>query len=233
MQLFHHTNAEEGAFILPPDESKHIVRVLRKSAGDVIQMTDGRGKLFEGIISEANKNQCRLQLKLIEEIPPLNPELILVIAPTKSSDRMEWLLEKAVEIGISRVVLVKSEHSERQKLKPERWERIMVAAMKQSLRFHLPEVTIMQNLNEVLEVLKADQQFMAHCDGDERLPFIKVCKPGKSTAIAIGPEGDFSKTEIEIAKSNGWVGVTFGERRLRTETAALVGIDAFQWIQMM
>ena len=233
MQLFHHADAEEGAFTLPQDESKHIVRVLRKSIGDVVHVTDGRGKLFEATIAEANKNRCELTLRLIEESAPLNPSLYLIIAPTKSADRMEWLLEKAVEIGISRVILVRSEHSERQKAKTDRWERIMVSAMKQSLRFHLPEVTEIRDLRNVLYEIDAEQKFIAHCDGTDRKPFIKTCRPNLSTAIAIGPEGDFSKAEVEIAKSNGWVGVSLGDRRLRTETAALVSIDAFQWLQMM
>ena len=233
MQLFHHSNAEEGAFTLPQDESKHVVRVLRKSVGDLIHVTDGKGRLFEATIAEANKNRCELDLKLKEASAPMDPALSLVIAPTKSSDRMEWLLEKAVEIGISRVVLVKSAHSERQKVKPERWERIMISAMKQSLRYHLPEISEIQDLSSVLGDFQADQKFIAHCDGDDRLPFIKSCKPGLSTAIAIGPEGDFSSEEVEIARSNGWKGVTLGDRRLRTETAALVSIDAFQWIQQM
>lgn len=162
-------------------------------------------------------------------------EITLAVAPTKHADRMEWLLEKAVEIGIDRVVLLKCRRSERKIMKTERLEKVMVSAMKQSLKGVMPKIEEVADFRSfVKSVPEGVQKFFGYCDSAyPRRDFVDCCKAGSPVVIMIGPEGDFSPEEVSLAVECGFTPVTFGESRLRTETAALYGVTAVHIINQM
>jgi len=231
MQLFFDRYITSGSYQLPENESKHLIRVLRKSVGDQVMITNGSGSLFQAAITDIKGKSCFTEVTLVEEIAEMSPKLIMAIAPTKSTDRMEWFLEKAVELGVSEIYPIQSFHSERVKVKKERWERILVSAMKQSLRFYLPQLHDLTKLKDFLSLDLAESKLMAHCRKSKRFPLNDAFGADKNTVILVGPEGDFSVEEIELAESRGWKSIDLGDRRLRTETAALSVLDAFHWYQ--
>ncbi len=230
MNLFYHPNIQEGRHTLSEEESKHAIRVLRKREGDVIFTTNGRGQAFRCEIMDAHSKKTVLEVQLHEEQAAMSPELCIAFAPTKNTERVEWFLEKAVELGVSRVVPLVCEHSERKKSRIDRWERIMVSAMKQSLRYHLPVLEETQNFEEVLS-WEYSKKLIAHCYDAPREALKDAFELGKDTLILIGPEGDFSLSEVEAAQKHNFTSVSLGDRRLRTETAALSVVDAFYWFQ--
>lgn len=146
----------------------------------------------------------------------------LVVAPTKSNDRFEWFLEKATEIGVDEITPILCEHSERKIVKPERMEKVLQSAMKQSMQAYLPKLNPMVGYNEFMKQSREGLLFIAHCDEDEKLELKRRVAPDKDVTILIGPEGDFSRTEIESAYEKGYLPVSLGQNRLRTETAAIV-----------
>lgn len=215
---------------LPESDSAHCCRVLRMKEGEEVFVVDGKGKRFRCVILEAHPKHTVVEIVEEEDLPShWGFRLTLAVAPTKNSDRMEWLLEKIVEIGIDRVVLLKCARSERKVLKPERLEKVMVSAMKQSLKGVLPELCPMQEIKDFLKDQRESDAFrcFGYCsESYQRTGFAKSCPPGKDIVIMIGPEGDFSPDEVEMAVDAGFLPVTFGESRLRTETAALYGVTA-------
>ncbi|MGB1032870.1 MAG: 16S rRNA (uracil(1498)-N(3))-methyltransferase [Flavobacteriales bacterium] len=231
MQLFFDQYITSGEYELPENESKHLVRVLRKTVGDEVKVTNGSGALFNARITEIQGKRCHTQVTLVEEKPAMKPRLIMVIAPTKSTDRMEWFLEKAVELGVSEIIPIHCFHSERVKVKTDRWQRILIAAMKQSLHYHLPKLHEITKFNDLLNLDLPETKLLAHCRDTEKLPIHKAFGIGEDCVIAIGPEGDFSVEEIALSEENSWKSVDLGDRRLRTETAALSSLDAFHWFQ--
>ncbi|GGZ68078.1 16S rRNA (uracil(1498)-N(3))-methyltransferase [Algibacter mikhailovii] len=224
MQLFYNPELNESTeeFAFQKEESKHIIKVLRKTTGDIMYITNGKGWLFSAKIIIPNINKCTAQVvsKVLQESPKYL--LHLAVAPTKMNDRYEWFLEKATEIGIHSITPIICDHSERKIIKPERFNRILQSAMKQSLSCFLPK------LNEAISFKAFVQQdfngdrFIAHCEEMDRKSLKETLKPKTNTTILIGPEGDFSKNEIEQAIKNSFVPVTLGQSRLRTETAAIV-----------
>lgn len=230
MNLFYHPNIQEGRHTLSEEESKHAIRVLRKREGDVIFTTNGKGQAFQGVIIDAHSKKTVLEVRLHEEQEAMRPELCIAFAPTKNTERVEWFLEKAVELGVSRVIPIVCEHSERKRSRIDRWERIMVSAMKQSLRYHLP---VLQETCSFEEVLSLDypKKLIAHCYDSPRVDLKDALEVGQGTLILIGPEGDFSLNEVQAAQKNEFTPVSLGARRLRTETAALSVVDAFYWFQ--
>lgn len=215
--------------ILPEADSAHCCRVLRMKEGDEVFVTDGKGSRFRCAIVDAHPKHTALEIISEEKIPThWGVKITLAVAPTKSSDRMEWMLEKAVEIGVDRVVLLKCRRSERKVMKLDRLEKVMISAMKQSLKGVLPELTEVSSLENFVGSIGDDcQKFMGYCSSEySRKEFVKECTGGKDVVIMIGPEGDFTPEEVEVAVSKGFVPVTFGESRLRTETAALYGVTA-------
>lgn len=215
--------------ILPESDSAHCCRVLRMKEGDEVVVVDGKGKRFRCSIVEAHPKRTALEILSEEEVPShWGTRITLAVAPTKHADRMEWMLEKIVEIGVDRVVLLKCQRSERKVMKLERLEKVMVSAMKQSLKAVLPELTEVSAFKDFVGCLPENsQKFFGYCsESYPRQEFVKCCKPGEDVVIMIGPEGDFSPEEVELAVRNGFVPVTFGESRLRTETAALYGVTA-------
>jgi len=225
MQLFYTPNIEktDKQIVFPKDESRHIAKVLRKNIGDTLNVTNGKGFLFTAEIITADPKQCLAKIIEVEEEKPKNYRLHLIVAPTKMNDRYEWFLEKATEIGIDEITPVICDHSERKTIKLNRYERVLQSAMKQSLHFSLPIINDAISFSEFISIGTEGQKFMAHCE--ENMPRISLkneAKPKEKINILIGPEGDFSPEEIKLAMQKGWIAVSLGESRLRTETAAIV-----------
>ncbi|MFN0031227.1 MAG: RsmE family RNA methyltransferase [Flavobacteriales bacterium] len=232
MYLFYHPSALPGATVtMDAAEAAHISKVLRKRDGDQIHLTDGRGKLYEAALIVGKKEMLASMMNY-SEIPGRNHKLEIAIAPTKNQDRLEWLVEKAVEIGVEKIVLIGCEHSEKTHVRMERLQRVAIAAMKQSLKYYLPEISLLQSFSEWVANCSANQKFIAHCKNElPRKSLMEAISKGQSCAIAIGPEGDFSEKEIALAIQNNFGPVSFGDQRLRTETAALCAVHTFSLIQ--
>lgn len=219
----------ESTGVLPESDSSHCSRVLRMKEGDKVTVVDGKGHRFRCVIVEAHSKHTALEIIEKSDVPNhWGVNITLAVAPTKLSDRIEWMLEKAVEIGIDRVVLLKCRHSERKVMKIERLEKVMIAAMKQSLKAVLPVIEEMTDFKTFVTSLDpVSQKYFGYCDCSyPRREFVKEFRPMQPVVIMIGPEGDFSPEEVQLAVENGFVPVTFGESRLRTETAALYGVAA-------
>jgi 16S rRNA (uracil1498-N3)-methyltransferase len=210
---------------LPEDESLHCVRVLRLKNGDGITVTDGKGFLYEAILVDAHPRRCRVEITDRPEQKPLwNFDIHIAVSPAKNMDRMEWFVEKATEIGINRITCLRCRYSERREIKLQRLNRIAVNAMKQSQKTMLPEINEIMDFREfVAHNTDTDGcKMIAHCSENEKNLIRNVYAPNKNALILIGPEGDFSREEINAAITTGFHPVSLGESRLRTETAALV-----------
>lgn len=215
--------------LLPESDSAHAVRVLRMKQGDPLLAVDGRGNLMHCRIVEAHPRHTSVEI--IETIPePLSwpQQLTLAVAPTKHLDRMEWLVEKLTEVGVNRIIPLLCERSERKEIKTERLEKIAVSAMKQSLKATLPLISPMTRFRDLIaSIPEGTSPVMGYCDDSvRRTDFAEAYIPQRSAMIIIGPEGDFSPAEVHLALDAGVIPVTFGNNRLRTETAALYGISA-------
>ena len=234
MQLFYHpeiaAEAKEATF--PKDESKHIVKVLRKRTGDVLDITNGSGNFFKAEIIVASPSNCTVKILEVTSEQPLPYHLHLAVAPTKLNDRFELFLEKATEIGISEISPIICDHSERKVIKEERYERIIQSAMKQSLKAHIPKLNEAQSFSDFLETTKTfnGDRFIAHCEETNRFSLKQKLQPKRDVLILIGPEGDFSPSEIEQAIQVGFSPVMLGESRLRTETAAIVATHSVAFV---
>lgn len=208
---------------LPEEEAGHCVRVLRLSLGDEIMLTDGKGSFYKAVISAASRKRC--QVRITETIPQekaWNGWLHIAMAPTKNMDRIEWFAEKATEIGLDELTFLNCRYSERKVIKTERIEKILVSAVKQSLKAAKPVLNEMTDFNKFITRDFKGQKFIAHCYEGEK-PLLKdVLHPGGDALVMIGPEGDFSEEEVAKAIAAGFQPVSLGKSRLRTETAALV-----------
>ncbi len=223
MQLFFIENPE-SEIVLSKEESKHATKVLRKKEGDILNFTDGKGGFYRAEITVADTKKCRLQIISSKQKPKQhNYHLHIAIAPTKNMDRYEWFLEKATEIGIDEITPIICDHSERKVLKTERCNRILLSAMKQSLKFHLPKLNETITLKDFLKQDFEGNKYIAHCEDGEKTELRKEEKANKTTVL-IGPEGDFSPAEIEIALQSQFKTASLGTSRLRTETAGLVAV---------
>ncbi len=221
--------------ILSETESAHAVRVLRHTEGDIIEVVDGGGTIYRCRIVAAHPRHTAVEVVESVPLPKVwQPEFTLAIAPTKNMDRMEWLVEKLVEIGVDRIVPVICDRSERRELKRERLEKIAVSAMKQSLKATLPRIDAALPLNRYLEEdTSAAGLFVGYCDAACERRLLARQYHGGDARILIGPEGDFSPAEIAAATAAGYIPVTLGDNRLRTETAALTAIDTFHIVNMI
>lgn len=210
--------------MLNEEESKHCIRVLRLGSGDHIQITDGKGNLSEGIIDASDKGKISVHIfNTVYEYQKRNYNLHLAIAPTKSIDRFEWFLEKATEIGIDEITPLIADHSERKKIRLERLEKVIIAAVKQSVKAYKPKVNPLVRFNDFIMGSKGEEdRFIAHCHEKERSELKNIYHPGNNCIVMIGPEGDFSEREIHEAINNNYKPVSLGESRLRTETAGIV-----------
>jgi 16S rRNA (uracil1498-N3)-methyltransferase len=230
MQLFYlpctnlSKSFKEGNVILslPAEESVHVSRVLRMKPGDQILITDGKGNTALASIEDPNPKSCEIRLISVETASVKGFSLHIAVAPTKNSARFEWFLEKATEFGIHEITPVYCDHSERQKIRTERLEKVVIAAMKQSLSSFLPVIHEPIELEKLIKNQAGRENcFIAWVDDKPRPHLKDTCIPGKDTLVLIGPEGDFSPKEIRLALDNGFKPVSLGKARLRTETAAL------------
>ncbi|MCX8489593.1 MAG: 16S rRNA (uracil(1498)-N(3))-methyltransferase [Cyclobacteriaceae bacterium] len=222
MNLFFQPAVSEGINHLTAEESHHAFRVLRMSSGDDIQITDGQGVFYQAQIVSIDSKECVFKINAHEKIPAKNFRIHIAIAPTKNADRIEWFVEKAVEIGVHEISFILCKNSERKVLNMERIEKIAVSAMKQSQQPWMPKLHPLQLVRDIL-TQPADQKFIAYVDSANPIHLKAIAKPNKSYLVLIGPEGDFSKEELESAQQLGFEKVSLGENRLRTETAGLVG----------
>lgn len=214
---------ESKDFLLEGDVVKHIVQVLRMNSGEQLQITDGKGTSALATIVHTSKKSCEVNLSGIQKHEPPHTQLYLAIAFTKNASRNEWLLEKATELGASVIQPLTTQRTERVHLKEERWYNILVSAMLQSQQYYLPILEKPKELKSIFEDVKSyEQKLIAHCERDiARKNLSELFLSQKNTCVLIGPEGDFTKEEIEMAMDNDFKGIHLGNNRLRTETAAM------------
>ena len=226
MHLFYQPELQNGILQLSEEETKHAVRVLRLNAGNQIDITDGKGIQAKAIITEISKRSCTFEiLEQTKEEQQLLPKV--AIAPTKSIDRYEWFLEKAVELGVSEICPILCSNSERRILKHERSEKILLAAMKQSQRSWMPHLHQLTSFEDFVES-SHKPLLIAHCREGEKTPLSN--KLNRDSWILIGPEGDFTQAEIDLTLKKQAVEIDFGKSRLRTETAGIFALSVMNHI---
>jgi len=240
MELFFTNNISGSEAILDPEESKHCVKVLRHKRGDEISFIDGKGGLYKGVISETAGNICKITIKeSIRDYMARSYFLHMAVAPTKNLERYEWFMEKATELGMDELTPLIGDHSERKVFKPERGERILLSATKQSLKAFIPVLNPVTPAKKF--IMDSDGfkgiKLIAHCNEGSRTDLVRLLernvmeeKGDKRFLILIGPEGDFSTEEVNLALSHGFLPITLGESRLRTETAALTTVAAIYFL---
>lgn len=232
MQLFYNPTLShvDSEINLDKEESRHIQKVLRKTEGDILRMTNGRGSFFDAEIISVSGKSVVIRVLKEEKSAPLPYHLHLAVAPTKLNDRYEWFLEKATEIGISEITPIICEHSERRVIKNERYEKIIQSAMKQSLKAHLPVLNDIVSFSDFIKnKSEASTKLIAHCAEGQKAS-LKTIKNRSDILILIGPEGDFSESEIELAQNHNFQPITLGSSRLRTETAAIVACHSVAFL---
>lgn len=208
---------------LPTDEAQHCIRVLRLSQGDEIMLTDGNGYFYKADITVISGKRCIVTIKETILQEPIRPcRLHIAMAPTKNMDRNEWFAEKGTEIGFNELTFLNCRFSERKVIKTERIEKIVISAMKQSLKARMPKLNEMTDFDAFIRRDFPGQKFIAHCYEGEKSLLKDVVNKGEDALLLIGPEGDFSPEEVEQALARGFIPVSLGKSRLRTETAALV-----------
>jgi len=213
-------------YTLGKEESQHSIKVLRQKEGEKVYLTDGIGNMYEAEILEANPKGCTI--KVINTQNQFNKRdyyLHVAIAPTKNISRIEWFLEKATEMGIDEITPIVCEHSERVVVKQERLEKIIVSAMKQSLKAYLPKLNPPTPLLQIIQNAKEKNKYIGYCQSEDRKQIKDIYKAKESVLIVIGPEGDFSEKEVEAAQKHKFQKITLGKERLRTETAGLYVVN--------
>lgn len=231
MHVFYTPDITSNSYTLNEEESKHCSKVLRLNLGDVVHLIDGRGGLYEAEISAISKKNVQLRvLSQQNNFGKRNHHLHIAIAPTKNIDRLEWFLEKATEIGIDEITPLICERSERKIVKEERLEKVITSAVKQSLTAYHPQLNPTTSFAALMKQTSTAEKLIAHCLAGEK-PFIQnLVQPHQSYLILIGPEGDFSPAEVDLALQNGYKAVSLGTSRLRTETAALAACFELNYI---
>lgn len=233
MQLFFNPDIDNNTEQITFDkiESRHIVRVLRKKEGDTIFITNGKGLLFKCQLISDDDKKCSVSILSQEEKQRSRDYYLHVaIAPTKNINRLEWFLEKATEIGIDEITPIICQNSERKVIRIERLEKIVLSAMKQSLKFHLPKLNKPSYFDDFIERKQQGKVCIAHCEKGEKKLLKSIVYPKEPVTILIGPEGDFSAIEIAKSINANCIPITLGETRLRTETAALVAVQNISFI---
>ena len=232
MQLFYFKdiNAASTSFSFDKEESKHIIKVLRKKESDILFVTNGLGFLFKTEITLASDSKCTCNIISFDQQEKSNYHLHLAVAPTKMNERYEWFLEKATEIGIHEITPIICDHSERKIIKRDRFDKILLSAMKQSNQYYLPQFNDPISFKDFVKKEMSGQKYIAHCEELEKKSFKSILKPNQDITLLIGPEGDFSVKEIQSALENKYIPVTLGGTRLRTETAAIVACHSVVFI---
>jgi 16S rRNA (uracil1498-N3)-methyltransferase len=220
LNLFYQPRIPDGIHHLDEEESRHCLRVLRKKTGDIILITDGQGQFYDARITGEDQRACTFAITA-QHISPTRPYRIhIAISPTKNADRIEWFVEKTVELGIDTITLVECEHTERTYHKTERLKKVAISAMKQSMQARLPQIHGLTAFNTIV-TLPATQKLVAYVDSTNPLHLKHAAQPGGDYLVLIGPEGDFTPTELNDALSHGFTKVSLGINRLRTETAGM------------
>ncbi len=220
MNLFYQPLIPQGISYLDADESRHCVKVLRHTIGDTLRITDGQGFFYNAIITKADDRQCTFRIAETIAQPVRDFTIHIAISPTKNADRIEWFVEKAVELGVDTISIVECENTERTYLKKERLEKVAISAMKQSLKATLPRIEGLLPFQDIFRT-NASQKFIAYVDQRNPDHLKNLATTGKDYVVLIGPEGDFSPNELNAALQNGFKKVSLGPSRLRTETAGL------------
>ncbi len=223
MHLFYSPGIHGNLHTLNEEESWHTAKVLRSKAGDTLHLTDGTGNFYEAELTKVHPKACEVLIKKTIHDSFKRPwNLHVAIAPTKNIERFEWFLEKSTEIGIEEITPLICEHSERDTIKLPRLEKVIISAMKQSLKAYLPKLNLSQKFKDLIQMQFPGQKFIAYCETGNGNNLHELYKNTSDVVILIGPEGDFSPTEVEMAKIHGFVPVSLGRSRLRTETAGVV-----------
>jgi 16S rRNA (uracil1498-N3)-methyltransferase len=234
MNLFYCPDLSQIRFALPEEEARHVVRVMRSKEGDFLYVTDGKGKLVKARIEKADPKACILSVDCILPVPGKRTfHLRLAVAPTKNTDRFEWFLEKATEIGVDEIIPLICEHSERTVFKSARFEKVLIAAMKQSVKAYLPVLHEPVPFREFILKPFPGQRFIAYCDTGKEELLQTLYLPGNDATILVGPEGDFSAEEVLLAKKYGFEPVSLGPSRLRTETAGVLACHTINLLNQM
>lgn len=217
-------DTQQGQLVLNEETSKHVVQVLRMKIGEQLNLTDGKGTLLSCEITDNHKKHCIVSIKLKRQIPALSKKVTIAISLLKNANRFEWFLEKAVEIGVSEIIPLICERTEKEKFRFDRMKGICISAMLQSQQCWLPVLhEPVQYDNLVVKRLENYQKYVAHCIDSENKDILKhQITKSSNQLIIIGPEGDFTPGEIELALKNDFMPVSLGETRLRTETAGVV-----------
>ena len=232
MQLFYNININETTenFSFDKEESKHIIKVLRKKDTDILYVTNGLGLLFKTEITLASDSKCTVKIISFEKSAPSKYHLHLAVAPTKMNDRFEWFLEKATEIGIHEITPIICDRSERKIINNERFDKIILTAMKQCNQLYLPKLNSAITFKEFVKLKNEVLQLVAHCEETDKKTLKSVLVANENITILIGPEGDFTEKEIEAALENNYIPVSLGNTRLRTETAAIVACHSVVFV---
>lgn len=229
MHTFYFENINQDIVYFSDEEAKHCLKVLRLRLGDKIWLTNGKGFRYEAEIISDNLKSCTV--KILSQIEFKRPEyqLHIAIAPPKNPDRLEWFFEKAVEIGIEEIIILYTKRTERFKISLERLNRIGISAIKQCQGYFLPklcESTFPELIKNSINFV--GQKMIPHCEVEHKIQIMEAFEKNQNALILIGPEGDFTPSEIEIAKNNGFIPIALGNQRLRTETAALYATVAYK-----
>lgn len=222
---------DAAVYTMNEDTSKYCIQVLRHEKGDKVLLADGVGRKFTAEITDDNRKKCSVKILSCEVVPRPARALRIAISFTKNASRIEWFLEKATEIGIQTIIPLVSRRTEKEKIKAERLQNILVSAMLQSQQFYLPELREPQAFETVVKNNKDPQKLVAHCLPEQKRELQQAMQPGKDTLMLIGPEGDFTPEEIELALANGFEPVSLGNTRLRTETAGIVAVTIMNFMQ--
>lgn len=223
MHIFYTPQIAEGHCTLSEEESKHCVKVLRLTHGDEVTLVDGVGGYYNAEIDDPNPKHCTISVKQKTENYGLRPYSIhIAIAPTKNLDRIEWFLEKAVEIGIDEITPLICQHSERRSVNSDRLEKIIQSAMKQSIKAYKPKLNDATPFCSFVKAQRQGSKLIAHCIDSDKVSLKSMACNEREYTVLIGPEGDFSQEEVNLAEQNGYKCVHLGPSRLRTETAGVV-----------
>jgi 16S rRNA (uracil1498-N3)-methyltransferase len=234
MFIFYQPAIVQGEYYLDHEESRHCVKVLRKQEGDLIRIADGQGHFYDAAISQANDKKCTFAITNEVQVPKDDFHIHIALSPTKNLDRTEWFVEKAVEIGVHQISFILCGNSERKVLKLDRLERKAISAMKQSQHAYLPEIHPLIRFQDFVKKQHAGSEKCIAYLGDEPGPqLINATKAQQNYIILIGPEGDFSPEEVNMALKAGFKTVSLGNSRLRTETAGIVACHSLQLLQLL
>ena len=233
MNIFYATDILNNRFTFSETESKHIIKVLRLKTNDIVNIVDGLGNLYTAKIVNENPKKCQVEIQNVEtEYNKQDFNLTIAIAPTKNNDRFEWFCEKSTEIGITKIIPFISFHSERRNIKPERFKKKIISAIKQSIKAYMPEFSDLIKFNDLIKTEFNGKKFIAHCNDavKEKSHLKEKYNKGENALILIGPEGDFSEEEVKLAIENGFEEITISKSRLRTETAGIVVTEIINFI---